>query len=368
MFNRDDFREHLESHYSSNNNNVQNIYSKLVDIAEILAITIGPDTNKIEHGLTQIFPLATSIEDIINGSNSENYVNALADIFKTPSFQARIKSISNTYDLNSELDFQNYFSAVESLTELYIADIEITDTDLVDLLSITKALMNIDNFKNHMNNLEHALQEFAKTNPSFLQHLQTKNQDKSRFYHNPEDNKGHKILSSYFYHWALENGFNPNKYAKLVKFIELPIFISILKDKIIFKDKGAGGDHGAWSHIAQLYYIIEENKLNKFLQQHPSEIYSHLGKAEYVGKNKLITWYSDYARDVTAWDIFFDRLDSNDLRTPPYLTNLIQDNEAPDFEWPILCESIKRQLAKKEITDKNNDNSNTPSVIYKHYK
>lgn len=274
-----------------------------------------------------------NIDDIVTQSKPHTlaaYFKSLHAMLSQPEVKAVLKDSLNIKPRNSSTLF--HFAA--SLHELYVSGMKIQTDDthsrdalapsfVVDLLKISNLLRNKEAYLAHLISIEAELSKIMKIHPK-------------------------KVRSHFFFNWAKDNDFNQNTVAVLNEVIQdADRFFAMFKDKIAFKDKGDKADHGAWSHLIQFYIIIEENKKSPFLHNHPIDIYTYLSTPACRGTEPYFTW--NFAKErklsanfVNAWDVFFDRLDCYDARSPEFITRKILSMH----DTPVLQAKTHKQYRK----------------------
>lgn len=276
---------------------------------------------------------ARNIDEIVTHSKPPTlatYFESLHTMLTKPEVKSVLKESLHIKPRNTSTLF--HFAA--TLHELYVSGMRIQSGDnqnpdaldpsmVIDLLKISNLLRNTDAYTAHLKSIEAELAKTMKTHPK-------------------------KVRSHFFFNWAKDNEFNQNEVAVLNEVIQdADRFFAIFKDKIAFKDKGDKADHGAWSHLIQFYIIIEENKKSRFLENNSIDIYSYLSSPACRGTQPYFTWNFSKERKlsanfVNAWDVFFDRLDYYDARSPEFITRKILSMH----DAPVLQAKTQKQYCK----------------------
>ena len=360
MFDRSMLIKLMDEKYQDSHSPQEAIIKKnqelLVSVADVVCKRTGmSDVNCL---LSLIESLVKTVDFGIPRSRALDItkrINKIHTLLLSDSFDQVMASLIKTYqqDQWSEKSIQHFSADLLMLTELMDNQIKPTSNDnLIDLLAISRALQNQTKFTEMMQQLEAELQKYVKDNK-----LEFPVNESGQFTL-PENKKKAfaraKILSSYLYQWAKENGFNQHQYAKINDMLKRSQFMELIGKKVIFKDDGPGGYHGAWSHLLQWYYIIEFNKKEKFLQRKdPSDFYADLSKM------------SISATDRTAWDLFVDRTlllvsGRTDLRCPENMGGVLtQYNQL----LPLLAGSVMRSSNKLKMWNMTNVKVATQGVV-----
>lgn len=212
----------------------------------------------------------------------------------------------------------------------------LTANEMQDVTNLSLKLMDKEVIDRHLKELETKLYNNAKLknifNDANLSSLLLNYKNKNTF----------KILSDVLYLWANENGFGM-QFAKLTRALSPSMFYSVLSSGCLFKDIGVPPEHGAWTHFLQWYILVEENKLNPFLISSPKELYTMLGTAKGVLKDKN-------QKEISVWGIILDRptsKESYDFRAPDNLHKYIKESL---LKFPILSIIIAKGFSTKYIS------------------
>lgn len=333
-----EFIEKYETYNPSLSPSIQHIADCLDELSDIMP---NLELDAVVLNFRELIPnialdKTASLEDLIQRGKPDKvstYFQSLHSVLSKP----EVKTVLEESILIDPNYTSTLFQFAASLHELYISGLNIKSNRddknqglkpsyVTDLLKITYYLKNDKRLEHHLHTIDTELAKASQSNPS-------------------------KTRSSFFFKWAKDNHFNQEEYATLNGFIDnAEHFFNLLDKKIPFKDKGAGGDHGAWAHLIQFFIITEENKLSKFLEHEPADIYAYLAKAECRGTSKYMTW--NWSRNdktaienpLNAWDVFFDRFDRRDARTPSFISSKILSMD----NIPTLQAKTKKQMLKYE--------------------
>lgn len=364
MFNTIDFHNRLAEKigkFSDNDKNSAAI-NNLTKIADILCSTLNCSSNEtIVDDLTVIFleaayssPLyndkkETDLRTIINGKHAEAYTSHLIDLLSDPNYS---QFIASQYATNKDRHF--FFKSITALLDLSIKKIKLPNDYLADYCSITQLFQDDKRIFKHLDTLEKELQYFAKNAKKILVAAQNEN---SLFAlpaaSSDKPYSRQKILSEFLYNWALSEGFNQEKYAKVNSSLGDDEFLGLLKNKIVFKDAGTDFMHGYWPHLLQFYLISAECKSNKnFLQHSLLDIYTSMTQIKSSTKSVNMNWTfkDNAAQEHLLWDILFDKEITycKDYRCPENLTGRLIKDADTEKRWPLVSESVKRASDKSK--------------------
>lgn len=207
-----------------------------------------------------------------------------------------------------------------------------------DWLAISLFLLNAENVKEYLQQLEDELQNYCSKLPKKMRPPQ----DDQGYYYFASSKETpyerNKILSGYLYDWAQKNGFD--SHAKIISYLPESKFVGMLRDKTFFKDSAAnvGERHGAWSHALQWYCIIEHYKKTKFLKNDPLELYQSLGSPECRNGGDL-------------WNMVLDRYSNLSFLSPEYMTETLTLPRMR-VSHPLLSASVSRLQDKMQRAPK----------------
>lgn len=231
--------------------------------------------------------------------------------------------VSLTSELEKDIQMLRTYLAIGVKAPNYIED----------LISIYRFLHNNDLFLTQLDALEKALQDYTTSSP--IADKIPKNAH--GLFHLPEPNrpekKNHKLLSSYLYAWAKEQGFSHK--AKLIRQLRSDVFRSLLREQSFLKDAAPvlSSEHGIWTHMIQWWCIFQYHQLTtSFLQHTPMELYKQFGM-----------------EDESIWDSILDRgpkQENNTYTCPENVTNRLRYN--PE-RWPLLSTTLQRHSYRQNF-------------------
>lgn len=199
---------------------------------------------------------------------------------------------------------------------------------------------------------------------------------------------GEGVLFTLLAKWAQENGFNQGGKVFVKKesnsnntreLIDLPktipdigniltprVFTNLLLRYGYFaKDPGAGALHSDFTHTLQFYVLIEENKINKFLNHSFIELYKFMGSEKCVNFGKGTDSY------ISVFEILFDRFyafdklidgNGNPFRNPDFFNVWIAEC-VDEHHLTTLSQFMKKRIAKRSTTSNfAKQLSNTPGI------
>ncbi len=347
--------------------------ANLVDIADILCNKMRvSNMATLQHDLNMICYYAKSqLSEVMYGEYSDKYTQRLKDLLLNEHYQRFIMDQFNEQKEMAISHRDEIFQQIPKLLELEISESPISDIEyLKDYLASSYVLQDQEVFSRQMTHLENELQSHAKKlnaklvlNRNMMFELPPAQSDKTF--------SRQKILSSFLYKWAQENGFNQDYYANIKKFLSPEDFLRLVADKVVFKDSGADSYHSYFPHLLQTYILAEENKVHPFLKHSVPDFYQFI--AGFKNQTRPFDWKGEYLGGA-LWDYIFDRdarmmSDDFDYRCGENITQrLIQDAKIanPDEKrWPILSESVKRGSEKEKSNHRINQSQD---IIYIPYK
>lgn len=157
------------------------------------------------------------------------------------------------------------------------------------------------------------------------------------------DANKHKILSSFMYQWAINNGFQ--HIAKTARNLDANDFLKLLSSQTFFKEIGTGfaKEHGSWSHALQWFVIISHQQKTHCFSHPPLDIYRKLSQPD----NAKIP--------VPLWGKILDIYQGYSFGSPEYMNTFflhykhIKENEN---RWPLLIGTMQRIQRKEDKTEK----------------
>lgn len=172
---------------------------------------------------------------------------------------------------------------IARLGDLDHAEIELSKSHLDDFLTIARLLYNDETLMTGLQQLEIQLRQHAqdmKANVTEIKPGMIKLGGESK-------TKKQKLLSSFLYQWARENGFNPDQYAKATGNISSHHLARLFASKTLFKQSKADRDVGPFAFFLLCYVATEANKKSPCLTHTVPELVASIASPAYNKNNKL---------------------------------------------------------------------------------
>lgn len=207
-----------------------------------------------------------------------------------------------------------------------------------DFMMIMQLIENNELVKSYLDELELCLQKHAEA-IGCSDYLEKGVDGKLKF--KDGDTKKYKILSSFLYQWAKENGFQ--HIAKIAKNLDVKDFLNVLSSQTFFKEIGPefASGHGSWSHAIQWFVIIMHYQKTNCFSHHPVDIYRQFGEREKT--------------NAPLWGKILDLYNGDAFSSPEYLNRFftnpiyLKENEQ---RWPLIVGTNQRQKFKADKTEK----------------
>lgn len=162
-------------------------------------------------------------------------------------------------------------------------------------------------------------------------------------------NKQNKLLSNYLYAWAVAKGFLKPISICALGFDE---FAALLRLGYVFKDPGSGNvPHGEWSHLIQLWCLLEANEEIPFLSTSVPELLRRLGSAHelaWINTFEFVKGYYSHSNpgtnnflSVTNFNHYI--LHGEGKQTVPLLSALLRGRETKRMNQSPEVSKAKQQ-------------------------
>ncbi len=209
-----------------------------------------------------------------------------------------------------------------------------------DFLTIYQLLENNNLAASYMDVLESKLQNQAV---DLGCHGKLLLRDDGKFKFQSTDRKKHKILSSFMYQFAKENGFK--QIAKLTTKMDSNDFLYLIKSQTFFKElvPHFRYSHGSWTHAIQWFLIITHHQKTACLSHDPVDVYREMGQAGVTNKKH-------------PWDLLVDIYEGKAYTSPEFIHDLFTsyaNKNTNSKRWPLLAGTINRtQISREEAERK----------------
>lgn len=249
--------------------------------------------------------------------------------------------------------------------EISLLGIQLPQKLLSDLNHASAILQNRETVDRQLLKLEKLIQEdLTIKGINYTEFLMMLPNEKKR-----NSYKCYKLLSDTLYKWGKENGFAQD-WGKVASFLSRDTFLSLLNNRFLIKDIGAGADHGEFTHAIQLFILTEANKEQEVISRTIPELYARISNQDCVGILSIIDkdTQKETNKILTIWDLLFDRFEkisTFDLRNPELTCGYLRFNSV---QFPLLSQLHRlryfKRINESTLFSNSQNNNEVQDIIF----